>query len=62
MVAVAAKIGCAACTLYGRVKKDEVDGGARAGVSSNIADRMRALERETAELRQANEVPSLPWG
>ncbi len=38
------------------VKKAEVNSGARAGVVSDVADRMKALERENRELRQTNEI------
>jgi transposase-like protein len=38
------------------VKKAEVDGGVRAGVPTDVAERMKALERENRELRQANEI------
>ena len=34
----------------------EVNGGKRPGVSSEMAERMKALERENRELRQANEI------
>ena len=53
---VSAKIGCAAQTLNEWVKKAEVDGGKRAGVTTEMADRLKALERENRELRQANEI------
>jgi len=33
-----------------------VDGGVRAGVPSDVADKLKALERENRELRQANEI------
>ena len=56
MVSIAAKIGCAGRTLHEWVKKAEVDSGMRAGVPSDVADRMKALERENCELRQANEI------
>ena len=56
VVSIAAKIGCAAWTLNEWVKKAEVNSGARAGVPSDVADRMKALERENRELRQANEI------
>ncbi|MFK3891362.1 IS3 family transposase [Sphingomonas sp. NPDC079357] len=56
VVSIAAKIGCAGQTLYEWVKKAEVDSGTRAGVPSDVADRMKALERENRELRQANEI------
>jgi transposase-like protein len=53
---IAAKIGCAAQTLHEWTKKAEVDGGKRAGVPSDITAKLRALERENRELRQANEI------
>ena len=56
VVSIAAKIGCAGQTLHEWVKKAEVDSGSRAGVPSDVADRMKALERENRELRQANEI------
>ena len=56
VVSIAAKIGCAGQTLHEWVKKAEVDSGTRAGMPSDVADRMKALERENRELRQANEI------
>ncbi|HZM07972.1 MAG TPA: IS3 family transposase [Methylocella sp.] len=53
---IAAKIGCSAHTLLDWVKKAEVDSGKRAGVPLEVADRLKALERENRELRQANEI------
>lgn len=53
---VASKIGCTGQTLNEWVKKAEVDSGARAGISSEVAEKMKALEREVRELRQANEI------
>ena len=53
---IAAKIGCSAHTLLEWVKKAEVDTGKRAGVPTEVADRLKALERENRELRQANEI------
>ena len=55
-VSIAAKIGCAAQTLHDWTKKAEVDGSKRAGVPSEIAEKLKALERENRELRQANEI------
>ncbi len=43
-------------TLNEWVKKAEVDSGKRAGLPSDVAERMKALERENRELRQANEI------
>ena len=53
---IAAKIGCTAQTLSDWVKKSEVDSGTRAGVPTEVAERLKALERENRELRQANEI------
>ncbi len=53
---IAAKIGCSAATLHEWVKKAEVDSGKRAGLPSDMAEKMKALERENRELRQANEI------
>lgn len=53
---IAAKIGCSAHTLLDWVKKREVDAGKRAGVSTDMAAKMKSLERENRELRQANEI------
>ena len=53
---IAAKIGCTAQSLHEWVKKAEVDSGARIGISSDVAERLKALERENRELRQANEI------
>lgn len=56
ITSIAAKIGCAANTLNDWVKKAEVDSGKRVGIPSEMAERMKALERENRELRQANEI------
>lgn len=56
VVSIAEKIGCVPQTLYEWVRKAEVDSGKRAGVPTEMADRLRALERENRELRQANEI------
>ena len=56
LVSIAEKIGCSAHTLNEWVKKAEVDIGKRAGVPTELADRLKALERENRELRQANEI------
>ena len=53
---IASKIGCTAQTLHDWVKKAEVDSGARAGVPSEVAERLKTLGRENRELRQANEI------
>jgi transposase len=53
---IAAKIGCTAETLRSWVRQAERDQGLRAGLSSDERDRVKALERENRELRQANEI------
>jgi transposase-like protein len=53
---IASKIGCTAQTLGGWVKAAERDSGVGPGVSSDIAAKLKALERENRELRQANEI------
>ena len=55
VVSISEKIGCSP-TLHEWVKRAEVNGGKRAGVPSDLADRLKALERENRELRQANEI------
>ena len=56
VVSIAAKMGCTAQTLLEWVKKAEVDSGKRAGVPTEMAEKLKALERENRELRQANEI------
>jgi len=56
IVSIAAKIGCSAQTLHNWVIQAERDAGARAGLSTDERERMKALERENRELRQANEI------
>ncbi len=53
---IAAKIGCTAETLRGWVRQHERDSGQREGVTSADKERIKALERENRELRQANEI------
>ena len=53
---IASKIGCTAETLRGWVRQSERDQGLRAGTTSDERERIKALEREVRELRQANEI------
>ena len=53
---IAAKIGCTAETLRGWVRQAERDQGKRPGPTSDDRERIRTLEREVRELRQANEI------
>src|SRR5712671_2998558 len=52
MVSVAEKIGCSAHTLNEWLKKAEVETGKRAGVATEAADRLKALEREVCQRRR----------
>ena len=56
IVSISGKIGCVPQTLNEWVKRVEVDSGQRAGVPTDMADKVKALERENRELRQANEI------
>jgi transposase len=56
ILSISAKIGCAPQTLNEWVKKVEVDTGQRGGITTEMAEKMKALERENRELKQANEI------
>src|SRR5258708_5561071 len=56
IVSIAAKIGCTAQTLHNWVRQTERDQGVRGGTTTDDHERMKALERENRELRQANEI------
>lgn len=56
ITSIAAKIGCAPWTLSEWVKKAKANGDVFAGVPSDVAEKVKALERENRELRQANEI------
>src|SRR5271167_4897952 len=56
---ISAKIGCTAETLRLWMKRAERGGGAGSAAalgSPDVAERLKALERENRELRQANEI------
>jgi len=59
VASIAPKIGCVPQTLLEWVKRQEVDAGVRAGVTTNEAQRIKDLEREVKELRRANEILKL---
>jgi transposase-like protein len=42
--------------LRNGVRQEERDTGARAGATTSETERIKALERENRELRQANEI------
>ena len=56
MRSIAAKVGCTAETLRLWVRQAERDRGERGGLTSDERARLKALEREIRELRQANEI------
>ena len=53
---IAGKIGCTAGTLRRWVRQAERDRGLRAGSTTAEQERIKGLERENRELRQANEI------
>ncbi len=56
IVSIASKIGCTGETLRKWVRRAERDQGLREGTTTEERDRLKALERENRELRQANEI------
>ena len=56
LVSVSGKIGCTAETLRRWVREAEIVANVRPGVATDMAARMKELEREVRELRQANEI------
>ena len=53
---IAAKIGCSGETLRNWIRQSERDQGMRGGPTTDERERIKALERENRELRQANEI------
>jgi transposase len=53
---IAAKIGCTSETLRKWVRQAGRDQGLRAGPTTDERERIKVLEREVRELRQANEI------
>ena len=56
ITSIAAKIGCTPETLRTWVRQAERDAGQRLGLTTDERARMKQLERENRELRQANEI------
>lgn len=54
--AIAPKLGCSPDSLRVWCQQAERDTGQRAGLTSTEKDRIKELEREVRELRQANEI------
>ena len=53
---IAGKIGCSGETLRNWIRQAESDKGVRASPTTDERERIKALEREVRELRQANEI------
>jgi len=53
---IATKIGCTAESLRRWIRQSERDAGQRARLTTDERARLKALERENRELRQANEI------
>ena len=56
ITSIAEKIGCTAETLRSWVRQSERDAGRRPGLTTEERVRLKQLERETFELRRANEI------
>jgi transposase len=57
IVSIAGKLGVTSPeTLRTWIRRAEVDGGQRAGLTTAERERLRQLERENRELRRANEI------
>ena len=56
MVSIASKIGCSPHTLREWVQKADRDNARSSDAPSEMAAKLKALERENRELRQVNEI------
>ena len=56
IASIAGKIGCSTQTLANWVRQAERDAGKRSGLTTDERERLKSLEREVRELRQANEI------
>jgi len=56
IISIASKTGCTPESLRKWVKQTEIDRGIKEGVSSEERVRIKELEREVRELREANEI------
>jgi transposase len=57
---IAAKISCSGETLPSWVRQRERDDGLWEGMTGEVRERLKALERENRELRQANDICARP--
>ena len=53
---IAEQLGCGVESLRTWVKQSDIDGGAKPGVTTNDAKRIRELEQENRELKRANAI------
>src|ERR1700728_4019166 len=53
---IAGRIGCTAPMRHQWVGQSERDSGRKPGLTTDIAAKLKTLERENRELRQANEI------
>ena len=56
LTAIAGKLGCSPDSLRVWVRQAQRDGGERSGQTTAEKTRIKELEREVRELRQANEI------
>jgi transposase len=56
LTAIAGKLGCSPDSLRVWVRQAQRDGGERPGQTTSEKARIKELEREVRELRQANEI------
>ena len=56
ITSIAEKLGMTAETLRRWVRRAEVDGGLRAGLTTDERQQLKVLQREVKELRRANEI------
>ena len=56
ITSIATKFGVSSETLRKWVRRAEVDGGLRPGLTTEERERLKVLERENRELRRANEI------
>src|SRR3954447_24999769 len=54
--AVGAVLDINPATLRNWTEREEIDSGVRPGVTTEASDELKALRREVAELRRANEI------
>lgn len=59
---VGAALGVSYETLRNWVRQARIDAGQAAGVSTDVAEKLRQLRRENAELRRANEILRTAFG